>query len=544
MKRSEIGEGIYMSNVDKAFEQLQDIVKTVSPIWERNFPDEAELQNAAAERKLKEEGIRLVIYGAYNAGKSTLVNLLMGKHVAEVGEIPITDTINSYDWHGITIIDTPGVNAPIEHEDATREVLKENDLVVFVVREGNQDTADVYDRLLDCQAQSKHIFLLLNHESLEPGNGENGTEQMESHVLQQLFKQHQNRGSRGDVDSSLIEQLRVLPINLAQAYKGRVESKLALVEHSGYYEFIDQFNVWLKSHESDTRLCARVCQHLDNYHVRPLIEKLQAQQDSDELALPRNKMTELHRFRDNTEIKAINAARHIALTHKKELVSSLQEIQSESEAQDLLERFMQNACDQYSAELEALVKSSIALKIEAPDASFGHDEKGSGNQRLIDDLMTQGFEALQNSSVLDEAVLEPMIRSVILKLQGSGYFFKTMTDDAIKALAPKIAARAAIGLQVVFVAWTIYSSSKEQEEGNERERNRTRKIKQVADSVAEQFMSTIKPKTGEVIDAVFSSTLSEHSDELKLLSNDANQLQSDLIVLERARSRLLAVNLS
>ena len=45
------------------------------------------------------------------------------------------------------LLDTPGVNAPIKHEQATAEQLARINAIMLVVREGDQDAKDVYDRL-------------------------------------------------------------------------------------------------------------------------------------------------------------------------------------------------------------------------------------------------------------------------------------------------------------------------------------------------------------------------------------------------------------
>ena len=105
-----------------------------------------------------------MLYGAYNAGKSSLINALLGRDAAVVNDIPTTDKIDKYDWNGFYLLDTPGVNAPITHEEVTAEQLKRTNAMLFVIREGDQDAKNIYERLFDMLKKGKKIFIVLNHQ--------------------------------------------------------------------------------------------------------------------------------------------------------------------------------------------------------------------------------------------------------------------------------------------------------------------------------------------------------------------------------------------
>src|SRR5690606_13575032 len=108
-----------------------------------------------AEKK-QEEAISVMLFGSYNAGKSSLINALTGDGNAIVGEIPTTDHVNRYRWNDYVLLDTPGVNAPIEHEEVTEEQIRKSQLIVCVVRAGDQDVQDVYDRMFSMLKNGKH----------------------------------------------------------------------------------------------------------------------------------------------------------------------------------------------------------------------------------------------------------------------------------------------------------------------------------------------------------------------------------------------------
>ena len=101
------------------------------------------LLNSADDGKMIQEGIRTVILGKPNAGKSSLLNFLVGEDRAIVTEIAGTtrDTLEEYiSLHGISlrIIDTAGIR---ETEDVVekigvekaRQMAEKADLILYVV---------------------------------------------------------------------------------------------------------------------------------------------------------------------------------------------------------------------------------------------------------------------------------------------------------------------------------------------------------------------------------------------------------------------------
>lgn len=135
---------------------LESVLRAVHGVQEAQ---ETDLRLARAEiSRLGDGFFLLVVAGEYNAGKSSLVNALLGKDVLDVGPTPTTARITKLrysaqstepipDDHGVLvvgepvdvlasrlqIVDTPGTNAiDRSHEALTKEYLPLCDIVLFV----------------------------------------------------------------------------------------------------------------------------------------------------------------------------------------------------------------------------------------------------------------------------------------------------------------------------------------------------------------------------------------------------------------------------
>lgn len=115
--------------------------------------DLAKLQNAIAQL---DELFLIVAAGEFNAGKSALVNALLGEHVLEEGVTPTTAQVTLLRWGDektktivddgfaivthplpllkeLNLVDSPGTNAiNRQHERLTNEYVPRSDLVLFV----------------------------------------------------------------------------------------------------------------------------------------------------------------------------------------------------------------------------------------------------------------------------------------------------------------------------------------------------------------------------------------------------------------------------
>ena len=134
------------------------------------------LLKTSSDGKMIQEGIQTVILGKPNAGKSSLMNVLLGENRAIVTEIAGTtrDTLEeNVSIHGIplNIIDTAGIR---QTEDVVEKIgvkkaigfAEEADLIIYVVDSSTE--MDQNDENIIRMIRDKKVIVLMNKSDLKP----------------------------------------------------------------------------------------------------------------------------------------------------------------------------------------------------------------------------------------------------------------------------------------------------------------------------------------------------------------------------------------
>ena len=112
---------------------------------------------------LNGEKPKVMVYGIYNSGKSTLINSLCKKEVAETADRPLTDEIAEYDRGDYYLVDSPGVDAPIQHEMVTEEHINQCHVILFVISsKGMFEDRTNYRKLVNLIKKDIPFVILLN----------------------------------------------------------------------------------------------------------------------------------------------------------------------------------------------------------------------------------------------------------------------------------------------------------------------------------------------------------------------------------------------
>jgi hypothetical protein len=217
-----------------AYEQARAIVADHPELAAQFAPVETMFE----DKKRKADAV-VMVYGVYNAGKSTLINALLGREAAAADDIPLTDTVTAYQWGSYSILDTPGVDAPIAHEQVTRAQMLKADAIIFVVDPlGTIEEAKTLQVLLDMVEERKQIYLVFNEKK-------EVAEETYVHLKDQVRARLQALAAERGL-SDVLKEIPISKVNARRALHGIVRNQPLMLEMSGFPAFEQQLKGFLQ----------------------------------------------------------------------------------------------------------------------------------------------------------------------------------------------------------------------------------------------------------------------------------------------------------
>ena len=240
--------------------------------------EEIEKFSLHMDEKLDNFEPTIMVYGTYNAGKSTLLNAIFGKEeMAKTGDAPETYEISEYTYNGYTIYDTPGINAPQEHQNVTDEHLNKCELILFVLNsDGSFEDKYTYEKISEIVKLNKPILIVVNNKSgIEKGSlnekqlmdkinihlvevgDEKGIEKIESKV--NICMVHAKTALKGKLKDSnvLLESSNILQL------ENEIDRLLASAGHS---EVVNALNIFIS--EYITKVSNQIDEQIDNPEMK------------------------------------------------------------------------------------------------------------------------------------------------------------------------------------------------------------------------------------------------------------------------------------
>ena len=242
-------------------------------------------------RNSKESEIRLVFAGQYSAGKSSIVKMLTGIEDIAIDAGITTQEAHTYNWQGITIVDTPGIHTQLrpDHDEKSYEAIASADMLVFVVTNELFDSfiAEHFRKLAIDKDKAGEMILVVN--KMDRTSGGNTAEQQA--IIREALKE-------------VIEPYTPEKLNLtfldAKSYLESLDEREEdpeyadeLLEQSGYAEFINTLNRFVKEKEIPSKLTTDLYV-IDDCLERAIKELQPKSTDTDIDALEENLLQQRH----------------------------------------------------------------------------------------------------------------------------------------------------------------------------------------------------------------------------------------------------------
>lgn len=188
---------------------------------------------------------KVMVYGIYNSGKSTLINSLCKEQVAEMADRPMTYQISEFDRGDYFLIDSPGVDAPIQHEIVTEEYINKCHIILFVISsKGLFEDRTNYEKLANLIKKDIPFIIVLNDRGYPIGKDwdEDKKKRAKFDHEQELkiiqYKIIKNLMTISN-DQKIADKYEVVIINAKKAWIGVQKNKPQLYENSRV-EFLDK----------------------------------------------------------------------------------------------------------------------------------------------------------------------------------------------------------------------------------------------------------------------------------------------------------------
>ena len=528
------------------YTQVRENLRRSEPLVSRHGQaDKLHAILSEIEEKIEEKVLHILVYGAYNAGKSTLINVLLGEEQALVGDIPTTDRVDFYDWNGYRLVDTPGVNAPIKHERATADQLARTNAVVLVVREGDQDAKDVYMRLFSMMEQEKAIFIILNHQL------DSAEEIVQS--ISRIGEILSHLAVEKGISQTQVERLPIYPMNLKTALSGRKQQREQLLAHSGFTHFVDAFADWTRQHDTHHHHLSEIKNTVKSLWYDPVIASLTELEEAQGSGAV-DHLRDKERAVTAQKTRMHGAAYSMVQSEISGIRSSIGEVLESSEstqtADEALNRLLQPVFKKLEAWLHdelGEVQASIEVTADASQVNEGDgseaDKRGSSVTDLIVENRAKVIENVGKFVTDKESVKGVLLAGRgmkafgirdVLKLKGKW----ASTLDKWATGFTRVAKGGLVVMQVGLAILDAVRADNRQKKENQEMRRLAVESYRAVDSVCSELKTDLVRMIDEVIEDTLGAELGRIREEIESVTKYWSGRESDYQELLGHRSQL------
>ena len=198
-----------------------------------------ELKNLDSININPDKMLNIVFVGQYSAGKSSIIKMLTENKDIKIGAGITTQEYTPYEWNGIELVDTPGVQTGLreDHDAITEKAIKDADLIIYVITNElfNPTLIKYFRKLAYDMGKAEQMILVIN--KMDRGGEQEVLYDNLSKVISERYDNY---------NIKTINEFCPCFIN-AESYleaqnEDDEELKLELLQMSNYDEFIDVLN--------------------------------------------------------------------------------------------------------------------------------------------------------------------------------------------------------------------------------------------------------------------------------------------------------------
>lgn len=516
------------------FNQVRHLLEQARPALKNYVADTelADLEQEIAQRTQDQQPV-VMVYGVYNAGKSTLINALVGAEVAEVGDIPKTDRVDAYSFGDVTILDTPGIDAPIEHENITREQLAKSDAVVFVLcSDGVMEEQQTYEEIAKILRAGKPMLVVINNKSgYEPQSADYiALVERFRHNLKQYFAD----------DSQIQEQLLQMEdflVNARTALKGKLEDKPVLVERS-QLNVLEQAIARLFAKTNSAQIAKTLVVQLQSLLQKAMQQAEQGKQ-SHELMQLQELLSQSQAGQQRVKERTLAFAANGKAAMKSELIELLHNGQSE-QAQAALAQWQQQLMGQFETQLQRELQ---LLDVEAEQVAqlFIQQTDDLQVEQVSGDNSPSGFthlfKALTQSGLRLNVTEELAKEGIVAALkQGKNWLpavFKGVGPVTMGKWATKTAPLIGPAIDMVMAVYDYYKANEVEQRQVRQEQQRHEKINLKVNGLVDNIYEQLSQALEDTLQDVFAPLIKQLQQTLAGLSQQTDGVEADLAELKR-----------
>lgn len=470
------------------------------------------------QAKLENFEPTLMVYGTYNAGKSTLLNALFGiEEMARTGDSPETAEVHEYKYNGYTIYDTPGINAPIEHEEVTTEHLKKCEIVLFVLsNDGSLEEEYVYKKISDIVKLNKPLLIVLNNKkNSDPESKE---------TIQEIDKVNINLSKIGDrVGIENIEnKISLVMVDALTALEGKIEQEQELIDESNILQLEKSINKLLSAAGSSDVMNALNIYIKD--FINNVISQIDIKIDNPELQKTEELLTFLEKFKNKSEIEFKN------IIHKKMniLESGLRERLLGGSNEEEIHQYLEDSLDGLVSQIETkfeTISSEMKIRIEQFSEDMNlinirYEKLKIENSKEIDENSSTVIGDTLKKTLQNKELVTNVTKEALLKLREFKILFKGKWEKTLG----KYAGRFAGVVNVLIGAYEIYQAVSSHNKQVEAQRQHVLSAKNKSEEIVDSLKIDLFNSIDSVLNEVFNGLISEFRKTSNELNKDNNYL--------------------